>query len=1484
MSGARAGGKAPPAEGKGSERGRAPAPAATPAPAVPATPAAAGPGWRQLALGRTGAAAGGGADPHGDDALARAAAGLAAPARPLDPATRGYFEHRYAADLSGVRLHDGAAAQAAAGALHARAFTAGQDIVLGARAGGADAREVLAHELAHVVQQGSGAARAPRAARALGAPGDAVERAADAAAAAALRPGVAPVRVGGHAAPGTLRLKPDDAKPADPDAAFQPLSIPAESADVLAQRGVKVIAKLSQQTNYVLFIASDALYAYSSQGKLLQTFKLTGPRKMAGFYLQDKEGSFEYRERADGVGKWVRVGWNVEDKATLEQWTSLTDADIERLLAGKVLFLIGPTETGGAGGATTPPPEHVPDPGAKPAGTPGATGSGKAELKKPLSGSEFEAGTGRDVANYPAFPARIATASTLVPLLGLGELTMYLDWTYGERELIGAVWNASTTVDYHWERWNVTAIASKGKAAMGAEAERRKQVAQDPQAAASDEYIAHNAQQRSRELREDIGNSLETIGSGGYAGTSPMERYHDVTTEVGNLVTAPASAITSAGGFLVDSVWHTLTQPENEIQLKWNQSGHYLIRCVASPREHAGRRYLSSVATALLEVRDADYIAQDTLYAADALMDELRLQRALTTDPAKLRKIDEQLAELEVGAHGSAVEALRLAVKKKQIEADAAIGKTRKRREDELEALQKQLEIAERNEQQNAPLGPGGSARTHALRPEAAIASEVTGATYPLLLQLIPVSQGPRPRWALYDVTTKGDKLGYAYVGQGDDDERAIADALRRFAADNDYGRGTVLLNIPDAVPNIAVRKLKARNVKRGDALAKQRLHDLMIILIALSLVIPGVGEAAMLLGGLLAAEHILERWKNGNLELDASLVTDVIAVLGALGTVGRAVGELRIIEAKGAYAVAVESGDAAAIQRTLSRLEGALNTAKAIELGNQIVGYGGLMWGNVQTLREIERINADEAEGRITHAQARSLRAKAVLGGIQNNVLMFAGPLQGARGGRRTGGEPVREPGVVEPRPGAPADVVPENVPVGGGAGAVRGRDVWELRDPSTAKGFQAGHGSVTKQLDEAGNLLVANGRPALLTRPTGAKAGEYTLEVAGSGGNPATSVPVKVEMVKSFDPASQPHAGEEGPARLDLVRSGGNWEATIRIHEMVKEKDISRLASHELDEIIDIVRGDDPTLSDIAANARAEEQMRAETFRPGALSTRPPTAHDRAAARELAQAYADHALAVKNGEKAKRDILARRIEAMEQAMGLRDPVGGRERAEALAGMGYVPRDIANGIKARAESLRAAASSPAPGAGARELPPEVVPHLSTPEAPSSLSNFAKMGIRGGHSDAELHAFVNGSSGLYRIDLVAEWQGPNGTTYRAYEQFMRKSASDPWVQAMDGASPLYKSTTDAPAGLIDGAVRAFDAWVVANGAQTGAPAAWGKNNGDWAQVGPDGVGYGGYATYDASAQRWRLETVYPDARWVIAQHRQRQAQQQTTPP
>jgi hypothetical protein len=78
---------------------------------------------------------------------------------PVEPGARSFLEDRMGADFSDVRVHTGAKADESARSINAQAYTVGSDVVFRSGAYQPDTpggRHVLAHELAHVIQQKSG--------------------------------------------------------------------------------------------------------------------------------------------------------------------------------------------------------------------------------------------------------------------------------------------------------------------------------------------------------------------------------------------------------------------------------------------------------------------------------------------------------------------------------------------------------------------------------------------------------------------------------------------------------------------------------------------------------------------------------------------------------------------------------------------------------------------------------------------------------------------------------------------------------------------------------------------------------------------------------------------------------------------------------------------------------------------------------------------------------------------------------------------------------------------------------------------------------------------------------------------------------------------------------------------------------------------------------------------------------------------------------
>jgi hypothetical protein len=99
------------------------------------------------------------AAPAPDDAPPIVYEAMRSPGKPLDAQTRDFFEPRFGHDFSGVRVHSDDISASAARALQSRAYTFGSDITFGPGEYAPTSHEgqrLLAHELAHVVQQDAG--------------------------------------------------------------------------------------------------------------------------------------------------------------------------------------------------------------------------------------------------------------------------------------------------------------------------------------------------------------------------------------------------------------------------------------------------------------------------------------------------------------------------------------------------------------------------------------------------------------------------------------------------------------------------------------------------------------------------------------------------------------------------------------------------------------------------------------------------------------------------------------------------------------------------------------------------------------------------------------------------------------------------------------------------------------------------------------------------------------------------------------------------------------------------------------------------------------------------------------------------------------------------------------------------------------------------------------------------------------------------------
>lgn len=164
---------------------------------------------------------------------------LRRPGQPVDAATRAFMEARFGHDFSGVRVHaDGKAAESAR-AVDALAYTVGRDVVfaMGKYAPSTSmGQSLLAHELAHVVQQGGASSSRPLPGRlAMDPPAGAREREAS----AAVRCIAVGAQAGPLAAPHKLALQrqtPDGETEEVPPEKKEPGEVIAEGMKTVAEQ------------------------------------------------------------------------------------------------------------------------------------------------------------------------------------------------------------------------------------------------------------------------------------------------------------------------------------------------------------------------------------------------------------------------------------------------------------------------------------------------------------------------------------------------------------------------------------------------------------------------------------------------------------------------------------------------------------------------------------------------------------------------------------------------------------------------------------------------------------------------------------------------------------------------------------------------------------------------------------------------------------------------------------------------------------------------------------------------------------------------------------------------------------------------------------------------------------------------------------------------------------------------------------------------
>ena len=179
-------------------------------------------------------------------------AALRSPAEQLSTPTRNHQEERFGYDFSEVRIHRDRVALDSAGALGALAYTVGNDIVFGKEyaPGTAAGERLLAHELAHVVQQSS---ITRNGACPVGGSTEAGERAAESAAQESTR--VLSADLGSFPGPEIQRQE----RPGSSQVGFRSVDDPAAQTEF--EKKVAKLKKAGESQVRAQFLAMDEMFA-----------------------------------------------------------------------------------------------------------------------------------------------------------------------------------------------------------------------------------------------------------------------------------------------------------------------------------------------------------------------------------------------------------------------------------------------------------------------------------------------------------------------------------------------------------------------------------------------------------------------------------------------------------------------------------------------------------------------------------------------------------------------------------------------------------------------------------------------------------------------------------------------------------------------------------------------------------------------------------------------------------------------------------------------------------------------------------------------------------------------------------------------------------------------------------------------------------------------------------------------------------------------
>lgn len=552
------------------------------------------------------------------------------------------------------------------------------------------------------------------------------------------------------------------------------------------------------------------------------------------------------------------------------------------------------------------------------------------------------------------------------------------------------------------------------------------------------ERIGKNLEEDRKQAQHDILNPLDSQdGTSGAA-------IRSVLVNTFNLATTDIHTIMSYGGLLVQSipaVFDLNHDYEREIPFP-DTEGYYLVRCVAQPRPKNDIVHLSSLAVKVVAVKEIQKHAEQELKnqdedlqatilnlllayrkekEAEKLADirmqlEWKVQEAAQTNRSFLdeqiknrqdqlknltgnsddnkQKIEEELKILGQGTAASSgtiglIITRQLQIKEhelEELEKDPATNYYKIRDlKKELDTLRDRLGTAAAREREMSASGEA------IVRPQAVFVNEEDGRTIPLLIEIGQMG---------FESFNLGYQMQVSDVGAADGDEHsmygetkaiAVRRALNEFAGHFPYGRGYMVVRIPESSGWRITEPINLRCNPRDTAQASERLDELLQVLAILGLFVPGVGVAAAGIGAAVSAAKIFHRISNHTFEPDLNFVMDLVNILAFVASGVTHLANAKLIQTREIYLLVEGEADVA---EWSSKLKMAGNMAKAAEIAEHGLNKFNYLMGTMESVRNFIETQNDEVNGRISHAEARNRRARLVTQSFNDIFMQHAGEI----------------------------------------------------------------------------------------------------------------------------------------------------------------------------------------------------------------------------------------------------------------------------------------------------------------------------------------------------------------------------------------------------------------------------------------------------------------------------------------------------------